>query len=129
MVEGFIGSFDKRIEVFSAGTNPSKEVHPLAVKVMMEKGVNISKNYPKHTDRFVNTNFDYVITVCGDADENCPVFSGIVKNRIHIGFDDPAKVEGSDEFVIGEFRRIRDEIELQFRKFYDEQLKSRLIDK
>jgi len=95
MAEAFLKSFDKNFEVFSAGTNPSANVHEKAVAVMQEIGIDISKNTPSSVKEFINDNFDYVITVCGDAKETCPVFSGKVKNNIHIGFDDPAAISHS----------------------------------
>ncbi len=119
MAEGFLKSFDAELEVFSAGTAPEKEVNPYAVRVMAEEGIDISKGYPKLVDEFVNREFDYVITVCDNAKENCPVFTGKVKNRLHIGFDDPAAVRGSEEFVLSEYRRIRDEIKREFGEFYE----------
>ena len=118
MAEGFLKSFDKNLEVVSAGTEPSREVHPLAIKVMLEEGINLSESKPKSVNKFLEQEFDYVITVCGGAKESCPMFTGKVKNRIHIGFDDPAEATGTDEFVLSEFRRIRDEIKRDFSKFY-----------
>lgn len=119
MSHGFLQSFDKSIQVFSAGTNPAKQVNPTAVKVMREAGVDISHHTPTHVDQYLNDTWDYVITVCGDADETCPTFSGKVKNRIHIGFDDPTHATGTDEFIISEFHRVRDEIKAAFTKFYN----------
>jgi arsenate reductase (thioredoxin) len=118
MAEGFLKSFDPNWEVYSAGTNPSGQVHPKAIQVMQEAGIDLSKNYPKNTDPFIQQAFDYVITVCGHAQENCPVFSGKVKQRLHIGFDDPAEVTGTEEQILNEFRRIRDEIKQGFHDFY-----------
>ena len=123
MAEGFLKAFDAKLEVYSAGTEPSNEVHPKAVVVMNEMGIDLSKNYPKNVDRFLDKEFDYVITVCGGAKESCPAFTGKVKNQIHIGFDDPAEATGTEEEIFAEFRRIRDEIELDFSKFYKENLK------
>ena len=123
MAEGFLKAFDAKLEVYSAGTEPSNEVHPKAVVVMNEMGIDLSKNYPKNVDRFLDKEFDYVITVCGGAKESCPTFTGKVKNQIHIGFDDPAEATGTEEEIFAEFRRIRDEIELDFSKFYKENLK------
>ncbi len=120
MAEGFLKSFDKNLEVFSAGTSPSDIIHPKAVSVMAELGIDLGSNKPKSVDEFLDENFDYVITVCGDAKENCPWFNGNVKNRMHIGFDDPAKATGSEEEILSEFRRIRDEIKDDFYKFYKE---------
>ena len=83
MAEGFLKSFDKTLEVFSAGTAPSSQVHPLAVKVMSEVGIDISKSYPKNVDQFLNNSFDYVITVCGGANKICPAFMGKI-GRAHV---------------------------------------------
>ncbi len=122
MAEGFLKAFDGNLEVYSAGTNPSNEVHPKAVVVMHERGIDISDNYPKNVNQFLNQEFDYVITVCGGAKESCPTFSGKVKNRLHIGFDDPAEAIGAEGEIFAEFRRIRDEIERDFDAFYKENL-------
>jgi len=119
MAEGFLKKFDKKLEVVSAGTEPSGEVHPKAIQVMSELGVDLSNNYPKSVNKFLNQEFDYVITVCGGAKESCPMFTGKVKNRLHIGFDDPAEVSGTEDFILSEFRRIRDEIKRDFSEFYN----------
>ena len=119
MAEGFLKSFDSRLEVFSAGTKPSNEVHPKAVRAMKEFGIDLSGNYPKSIDKFVKQSFDFVITVCGNAKENCPVFIGNVIEQLHIGFDDPADATGSDSEVMAEFRRMRDEIRGGFKSFYE----------
>ena len=118
MAEGFLKSFNKELFVVSAGTLPSSEVHPKAIMVMQEIGIDISQGRPKNVTEFLNQSFDYVITVCGGAKETCPMFLGDVKNTIHIGFDDPADAEGTEEFVISEFRRIRGEIKHDFYEFY-----------
>lgn len=118
MAEGFLKSFDEEIEVFSAGTDPSNMVHPIAIKVMNDEGIDISMSSPKSVNRFLDNSFDYVITVCGGAKEVCPVFSGVVKTQLHIGFDDPAEAIGTEEEIISEFIRIRDEIKRDFKKFY-----------
>jgi len=123
MAEGFLKSFDKDLEVYSAGTFPAGMVHPRAVAVMREMGIDISGGYPKSVDRFLNDEFDYVITVCDHAKETCPVFVGKVKNRLHIGFDDPAEVMGSEEQIMLEFRRVRDEIRERFHQFYQREIK------
>ena len=120
MAEGFLKSFDPRLEVASAGTQPGSHVHPIAIKVMKELDIDISENYPKPVDEFFLHTFDYVITVCGDANENCPVFTGNVIHRLHIGFDDPAEATGTEEEILNEFIRIRNEIERDFREFYSE---------
>lgn len=118
MAEGFLKSLDPELEVFSAGTNPASRVNPNAVKVMAEKGIDISKGHPKDVKEFTGKSFNYVITVCDNAKETCPVFTGKVDRRLHLGFDDPAEARGSDAEVSNEFRRIRDEIEVKFQEFY-----------
>ena len=123
MGEAFLKSFDNNNHVFSAGTSPSTNVHPLAIQVMKEVGIDMSTNSPKSVDTYLDNSFDYVITVCDGAKESCPVFSGSVKHSIHIGFDDPAEIKGSDDFILNEFRRIRDEIYNKFKIFYNKNLK------
>jgi len=118
MAEWFLKSFDNSLEVVSAGTNPSDTVHPKAVIVMQELGIDISESMPKSVNEFLEESFDYVITVCGGAKESCPMFTGKVTHRLHIGFDDPAEVEGTEEYILSEFRRIRDEIKRDFLEFY-----------
>ena len=122
MAEGFLKSLDKNLEVHSAGTVPASRVHPKAIAVMKELGVDISGGHPKSVDQFLKDEFDYVITVCDHAKETCPVFVGNVRHRLHIGFDDPAEAMGTEEFVMSEFRRVRDEIQKEFRAFYDREL-------
>ena len=118
MAEAWLKSLDSRLSVFSAGTSPSQHVHPLAIKVMQEKGIDLSGARPEPVEAYLDHAFDYVITVCGDADENCPVFTGNVKERLHIGFEDPADATGSEDEILEEFRRIRDEIKIQFLEWY-----------
>jgi len=117
MAEGFLKSIDPALEVFSAGTDPSNQVHPKAVKVMQELGIDLSGHYPQKVDEYLDDAFDYVITVCGHAKENCPVFLGEVKKHLHIGFEDPAEATGTEEEIIEEFRRIRDEIRERMQLF------------
>ena len=119
MAEGFLKSFDNSLEVHSAGTEPSARVHPKAIQVMAETGIDISSNYPKSVNEFIKDSFDYVITVCGGANESCPAFLGNVKNRLHIGFDDPAEAKGTEDEILAVFRRVRDEIKEDFREFYN----------
>lgn len=123
MAEGLLKAFDENLQVYSAGTEPSKNVHPKAIKVMAELGVDLSKNYPKSVNEFLNQAFDYVITVCGGAKESCPMFTGTVKNRLHIGFDDPADATGTEEEINTEFQKIRDEILRDFFTFYHKNIK------
>ncbi|MBW6502012.1 MAG: arsenate reductase ArsC [Bacteroidales bacterium] len=123
MAQGFLQSFDSRLEVFSAGTFPARAVNPKAVEVMAEKGIDIGNNTPKSVDVYLNDKWDYVITVCDEANEACPFFPGIVTHRLHMGFQDPSHATGSEEFILNEFRRIRDLIEKEFRDFYEKNLK------
>lgn len=122
MAEGFLKKFDNKLKVYSAGTDPSHEVHPKAVQVMHEVGIDLKDNFPKNVNEFLDQEFDYVITVCGGAKESCPAFAGKVKNRLHIGFEDPADAIGTEEEILSEFRRIRNEIEKDFGKFYKKTL-------
>jgi arsenate reductase len=121
MAEGFLKSYDS-LEVYSAGTNPADKVHPKAVKVMDEIGIDLSSHQPKMVDEFLSESFDYVITVCDNAKENCPVFLGDVKHRLHIGFEDPAKATGTEEEVLNVFRTIRDQIKESMSTFYRENI-------
>lgn len=127
MAEGFLRAFDSRLEVFSAGTHPAPHANPNAVAVMKEIGIDISANKPKNVDLFVDQPFDFVITVCGGAREVCPAFTGDVKRRLHIGFDDPADATGTPDEILTVYRRVRGEILDGFKQFYEEQVKS-LID-
>ena len=123
MAEGFLKSFDKQLNIVSAGTKASNSVHPLAIKVMQEEGIDLSNSKPKSVNLFLNDTFDYVITVCSGAKESCPIFTGKVKNRLHIGFDDPAEAKGTEHFVLSEFYRIRNEIKQAFTKFYQTEIR------
>ena len=122
MAQGFLQSFDERLSVFSAGTKPESDVNPMAAKVMDEIGIDITRHRPETVSLYVGQEWDYVITVCSDADVNCPVFTGVVRHRLHIGFDDPSKVSGTPEAVLYEFRRARDEIKARFYDFYVKEL-------
>ena len=119
MAHGYLQSLDKALEVHSAGTTPVRIVNPKAVEVMTEVGIDISSYTPKSVELYLKDNWDFVITVCGGANERCPMFYGYVKNRLHIGFDDPSDAVGDDEFMINEFRRVRDEIKQKFYDFYN----------
>ena len=127
MAQGFLQSLDKNIQVFSAGTEPAKQINSKAVQAMLELGIDISKQIPKHVDQFRNETWDYVITVCGGANETCPAFFGTVKNRLHIGFEDPSDAVGTEEFIRNEFRRVRDEIKIEFDKFYLKKFKVHIL--
>ena len=110
MAHGILKHIHPDAEVCSAGVRPASEVHPLAVKVMSEIGIDISGHYPKNVSEYLGQSWDYVITVCGGAKENCPSFTGKVAMRLHIGFDDPDAFAGTESEIIDEFRRVRDEI-------------------
>lgn len=118
MAEYFLRNLDPSLEVHSAGTMPATRVHPKAIAVMRQLDIDMSNARAKSVDQFLHQPFDYVITVCDNARESCPVFSGVVKHRVHIGFDDPAEAVGTEEQVLTEFRRVRDEIRKRFADFY-----------
>lgn len=118
MAEGFLKSFDSKLEVYSAGTAAEGKVNPFAVKVMKEVGIDISMQKPEPVDIYLSDSFDYVITVCDGAKEVCPVFVGKVKNRLHIGFEDPASAKGTEEVVLPVYRKVRDQIKDAFYDFY-----------
>ncbi len=111
MAEGFINARLDNFEAYSAGTKPSHEIHPKVLQVMNEVGIDLNLNQTKSLGHFQGQRFDYVITVCNSAQENCPVWLGEVGERIHLGFDDPATATGTEEEIMAMFRRVRDEIE------------------
>ena len=104
------------LNVQSAGSKPAGNVHPLAIQVMKEIGIDISSHTSKHMSEFLNRKIDTVITVCGNADQACPMFPGQV-NRYHWGFDDPAHATGTQEEILAVFRRVRDQIKLVFEAY------------
>ena len=122
MAHGFLQSFDPKLTVCSAGTEASGKLNAKAVKAMAEIGIDISHHTSDSVDKYLGEEWDYVITVCGGANEACPAFTGQVKHRLHIGFDDPSHATGTDEFIWSEFIRVRDEIKASFRKFYEDNL-------
>ncbi|MBN2638217.1 MAG: arsenate reductase ArsC [Bacteroidales bacterium] len=123
MAHGFLQSFDQKITVCSAGTEPAERINSRAVLVMKELGIDISDHTPTLVNNYLDETWDYVITVCDDANETCPVFLGQVNRRLHIGFEDPSKATGSEEFVMSEFHRVRDEIRAAFYDFYIHNIK------
>ncbi|MBN1767863.1 MAG: arsenate reductase ArsC [Prolixibacteraceae bacterium] len=127
MAHGFLQSFDKSLTVRSAGTEASGKLNPNAVKAMKEIGIDISHHTSDSVDLYLGDEWDYVVTVCGGANEACPAFMGKVKQRLHMGFDDPSHAVGSDEFVWSEFIRVRDEIKETFSKFYNDEIKHQLL--
>ena len=118
MAHGFLQSFDPKLSVYSAGTKASGQLNPKAVEVMLNAGVDISHHNSDSVNKYLNDEWDYVITVCGGANESCPAFSGKVKNRLHIGFDDPSDAKGTPEFIQSEYIRVRDEIKEQLYLLY-----------
>jgi arsenate reductase (thioredoxin) len=124
MAHGFLQSFDNKIIVRSAGTIPAIKINEKAVAVMKEVGIDISNHKPESVEKYLGEVWDYVITVCDDANEKCPVFVGRVIHRLHIGFEDPLKITGSDELILNEFRNIREKIQEKFYNLYITQLKS-----
>ena len=117
MAEGIANHFlGDRIEAFSAGTEASY-VNSRAIEVLREIGIDISGHRSKNVDEFAGEQFDCTITLCGDARDNCPMFSG-GGERVHIGFTDPAKATGNEEEIMGAFRRVRDEIKEALIKYF-----------
>ena len=122
MAHSFMESFDKRMTIRSAGTEASGKLNGKAVAAMKEIGIDISHHSSDPVEKYLDEEWDYVITVCSGANENCPVFPGKVKHRLHIGFDDPSHVLGTEEFIWSEFIRVREEIKEGFYKFYQEEI-------
>jgi len=109
MAEGIVNhDLGDRFQAFSAGTEATS-VNKRAIEVMREIGIDLSGHRSKIMDEFAGEKFDYVITLCGDANVKCPLFFGGVK-RIHLGFEDPSRTAGSEEEIMADFRRVRDEI-------------------
>jgi arsenate reductase (thioredoxin) len=104
------------IDVQSAGSKPAGYVHPKAIGVMKEIGIDISSHTSKHMHEFLSRKVDTVITVCGNADQACPIFPGQV-SRHHWAFDDPAQAKGTEEEIDAEFRRVRDQIQMVFNAY------------
>jgi arsenate reductase len=121
MAEGYLRALDASIEVHSAGTEPAARVNPLAVAAMAEAGIDIAGHRPKSVDEFLATPFDTVITVCGEADRNCPAFLGRVGERVHIGLTDPAAAQGSEEQRMRVFREVRDGLFERFREWLEKE--------
>jgi len=126
MAHGFMQSFDSRMTVCSAGTKAAGKLNAGAVEAMKEIGIDISQHTSDQVETYLNEAWDYVITVCGGANEACPAFIGNVKHRLHMGFDDPSHVVGSEDYIKSEFRRVRDQIKDGFYKLYVEEIKPQL---
>src|SRR6185503_14103115 len=119
LAEGLLRSLaDDLFEVHSAGSKPAGYVHPLAIRAMAEIGIDISKHRSKHMNEFLQTPIETVITVCGNADQACPIFPGQI-DRHHWPFYDPAKAEGSNAEQLAIFRKVRDEIRDVFQAYAD----------
>jgi arsenate reductase len=117
MAEGILrAAAGDLIEVHSAGSKPAGHVHPKAIQVMKEIGIDISGHTSKHMNDFLNRKITTVITVCGNADQECPMYPGQV-NRRHWGFEDPAHAKGTEDNILAEFRRVRDQIQLVFEAY------------
>ena len=117
MAEGILrNAASELIEVASAGSNPSGYVHPKAITVLDEIGIDISSHTPKHMNDFLDQDIHTVITVCGNADQECPTYPGQF-HRHHWGFEDPAHAEGSEDEVMEVFRKVRNEIKLVFEAY------------
>lgn len=118
MAMGFLRVIDANLDVQSAGTNPTSAVNPYAIKAMAEVDIDLNNEQPNSVELYLKEELDFVITVCGGANESCPTFTGKVGKRMHIGFDDPASATGADEEIMEIFRRVRDEIKKEMQKFY-----------
>lgn len=117
MAEGILrAAAGDLFEVHSAGSKPAGYVHPKAIQVLKEIGIDISQHISKHMNDFLDRKIDTVITVCGNADQVCPIFPGQV-NRYHWGFSDPAHAQGTEEEILAEFRSVRDQIKLVFEAY------------
>lgn len=118
MAMGFLRAIDANLDVQSAGTDPTSAINPYAIKAMAEVDIDLNNEQPKSVELYLKEEWDFVITVCGGANESCPTFTGKVGKRMHIGFDDPASATGTDEEIMEIFRRVRDEIKKEMQKFY-----------
>ncbi len=120
MAEGIANHFFGDIlSAKSGGTRPSS-VNPIAVKVMAEIGIDISKNKSKHINQFIEDEFDFTVSLCGDPDqESCPVFPGKAKKRLHWPFPDPVSAEGSQEIILSKFRKVRDNIKAKIKEIFN----------
>jgi len=117
MAEGILkAAAGDQLNVQSAGSKPAGYVHPLAIRALAEIGIDISGHHSKHMDEFLSQQVETVITVCGNADQACPLFPGQL-NRHHWAFDDPAHAPGSEEEQMSVFRRVRDEIRSVFEAY------------
>jgi arsenate reductase (thioredoxin) len=126
MGEGILKILDPALEVFSAGVAPEKEVNPFAIAAMAELGIDISNNIPKSIEIYTGLDFDYIITVCDNAREACPVFFGSSAPIVHVGFEDPARAKGNHEEIMQVYRTTRDRMMIELKEFYESNLKNLL---
>jgi len=118
IAEGFARKYiSDRFEVFSAGISPSA-VNPYAIKVMREIRIDIGRQQSKSVNTLLSLPFEYVITVCDQANEMCPNFTGPVRNRLHWGFEDPASAKGTEEEILQKFREVRDLIGKKIKEYF-----------
>lgn len=122
MAEGWLHYFDSELDVHSAGTHPAAAVHPTAIEVMAEVGIDLSAARPTSVEAHLDEDFDWLVTVCSDAKQACPEFSGRVANRVHIAFEDPAAAQGAPGEVQKTFRSVRDLMRMRLYRFYCEKL-------
>lgn len=124
MAQGWLQSFDKSLTVCSAGIYPAIDVHPLAIQVMADSGIDISRNQTNPVENYLDEPWDFVITLCNEAEENCPTFTGKVRNRSNIVFYDPSRAKGTPEFIKSEFQRINNRIKAQLYDFYYDEIQN-----
>lgn len=117
MAAAFLREAAPNLIVCSAGTAPAAQVNEGAVKYMAEIGIDLSHEIPKSVNQYLDEPWDFVITVCGGASESCPVFTGKVGQRVHIGFEDPSHMKGTASYIESSFRKIRDAIKQEFQQF------------
>ena len=123
---GILKALDPRLDIYSGGTAPAPRINPYAVRAMQEIGIDISGGTPKNVRQFLGEGFDYVITVCDEADRDCPNFRGKVGTRIHMPFPDPAKATGTDEEIMNVFRKVRGDIKVKFTSYYETEIRKRM---
>jgi arsenate reductase len=124
MAQGWLQSFDKSLTVCSAGISPAIEVHPLAVQTLASSGIDISHHKPEAVEEYIDEPWDYVITVSRDAEENCPAFTGKVRNLIHSNFYNPTRAKGTPESIANEFRRISNQIKMKMYDLYCDEIQN-----
>lgn len=119
MAEGYLRHIAPNLEVFSCGIKPEQSISNYAIRAMSLIGIDISGQRPKSVNDFLDVDFDFLITMSEQADMYCPTFRGMVKNRLHLGFEDPADAKGSDEFILNKYVQIRDLIIKDIKILYE----------